>query len=163
MIADWVIELLSDVEWFMKTNNFLSDRRKRQKLSKEFKTTVRWPKALINSPFAASIFVICMCYSPSWTVFEILMLPINPRTAILCRSTTRILKRWTRSKCYIYLPTCASSWWNIFTIWSGICLFVCSVYIPLRNSTRETRLDNDHFQSLQDMPQLHQSDFSYKW
>ena len=29
-------------------------------------------------------------------------------------------------------------------------LFVCSVYIPLRNSPRETRLDNDHFESLQE-------------
>ena len=28
--------------------------------------------------------------------------------------------------------------------------FVCSVYIPLRNSPRETRLDNDHFESLQE-------------
>ena len=64
MIADWVIEWLSDVEWFIKTNNFPSDWGKREKLSKEFKTITRWPKALINSLFAASIFVICVCYVP---------------------------------------------------------------------------------------------------
>ena len=89
------------------------------------------------------------CYSASWTVFEILTLPINPRTVILCGPTTRILKQWTRRECYIYLPTCASSWAKYFyhLKWD---LFVCSVYIPLRNSPRETRLDNDHFESLQE-------------
>ena len=112
-LSDWMIEWCRMI---YKDQCFPSDRGKRQKFSKEFKTTTRWLKAMINSPFAASIFVICVCYSAPWTVFEILTLPINPRTVIF----------WSdeREANVIYIYQHAHHHGrNIFTIWSRICLF----------------------------------------